>query len=112
MIYDKPLDIFALPEGEAVPTPEKLYIFSRHWCAEKTVYRSSYWQSVQAGSSIDRMVEVPQYLGDVDATMFALFEGKMYAIKQVQYAEDANGLDVTDLSLERYLGNLDKGAGA
>ena len=112
MIYDKPLDIFALPENIAVPTAANLRLVSQHWCAEKTVYQNRYWQSVQAGSSVDRMVEVPQYLGDVDAAMFAMFGGKMYSIEQVQYAQDANGLDVTVLSLKRYLGNLDKEAGA
>lgn len=112
MIYDKPIDIFALPADEAVPSASNLSLVSRHWCAELTVYHSRFWESVQAGSSVDRLVEIPGYLGDVDASMFALLFNKMYSIEQVQRGADADGLDVTQLSLKRYLPNLDPTGGS
>lgn len=111
MIYDKPVDIFALPPDEAVPTQLNLSRVSSHWCAELTVYHSRYWESVQAGSSVDRLIEIPERLDGVDASMYALLFDKLYSIEQVQYGTDGNALDITQLSLKRYLPNLDPRAG-
>jgi len=109
MIYDIPVDIYALPSGSGVPTSANLVLRSKHYCAELTVYASRYWQSVQAGSSVDRMVQIPERLSEVTAAMYARFDGAAYAINQVQYSTDSDGLDITVLSLNRYHGNLDAG---
>lgn len=109
MIYDENIDIYSLPAGAGVPTATNLTPVSSHYCGELQVFASRYWQSVQAGSSVDRMVEIPERLENVTAAMFARFNGGIYSIEQVQYGHDSHGLDITTLSLKRYLSNLDIG---
>lgn len=48
-----------------------------------TVYHARYWESVQAGSRIDTMVELP-LRRSVDAGMFALYRSHIYSVEQVQ----------------------------
>lgn len=65
-----------------------------------TVYHARYWESVQAGSRIDTMVELP-LRRSVDAGMFALYRSHIYSVEQVQVERDSDGLPVTRISLKR-----------
>lgn len=100
MIYDKPIEIMKLPDGvgtlmQGDPEP----VFSAY-CGEMTVYHTRFWESIQAGSRIDAMVELPLHR-DVTAGMFARFQGHTHSIEQAQFEKDDNELPVTILSLKR-----------
>ena len=70
------------------------------WCGELTVYHSRYWEAVQAGSQVDRMVELPLRRA-VAAAMYAQIGDTQYRIEQVQFEKDENDLPVTRLSLRQ-----------
>jgi hypothetical protein len=100
MIYDIPIEIMKLPDGvgtlmQGNPEP----VFSAY-CGEMTVYHTRFWESIQAGSRIDAMVELPLHR-NVTAGMYALFRGHIHSIEQAQLEKDENALPVTILSLQR-----------
>lgn len=101
MIYDKPIQILKLPDGVGTPIQGKLEPVFTAYCGEMTVYHSRFWESVQAGSRIDTMVELPLHRKNVDAEFYAKYEGHIYRIEQVQYQKDENQLPVTVLSMKR-----------
>ncbi len=100
MIYDTPIQILQLPDDVGTPIQGKLERVFSCYCAEMTVYHARYWESVQAGSRIDTMVELP-LRRSVDAGMFALYRSHIYSVEQVQVERDSDGLPVTRLSLKR-----------
>ena len=100
MVYDKPITILALPDDVGVPLQGTLEPVFTAYCGEMTVYHTRYWESVQAGSRIDTMVEIP-LRRPVDAGMFALYKEHIYSVEQAQFGEDEDGLPVTWLSLKR-----------
>lgn len=105
MIYDRYLTVYDFAGG--APAGGKLTVNSAHFYAEQEVYHRRYWESVQAGSRIDRMVRVP-FGDDLTATQYAIPEdGHVYRIEQAQHALDGDGLPVTTLSLRRMEGNYD-----
>lgn len=106
MIYDTPITICKLRPGAAIPLPGTLEPAFTVYCGEMQVYHSRYWESVQAGSRIDTMVEIPLHR-EVDATMFAKFKKHYYSIEQAQFGKDEDGLPVTILSLKRMEGQYD-----
>lgn len=104
MSYDHQLTIYALTgssrSGTLTPTGTHLY-------AEREVYHARYWESVQAGTSVDRMVTVPGHI-DVTCTQYAIPEdGHAYKILQAQFTEDEDRLPATAISLHRAEGNYD-----
>lgn len=101
MIYDKYIEILKLPEDVGTPLQGKLEPVFDAFCGELTVFHSRFWESVQAGSRIDIMVELPLHRKDADAEMYAKYDGHIYRIEQAQYQTDKNGLPVTVLSLKR-----------
>lgn len=101
MIYDKPIEILKLPDDVGTPLQGKLQPVFSAFCGEMTVFHSRFWESVQAGSRIDVMVELPLHRKNADAGMFARYEGHIYSIEQAQYQKDGNQLPVTVLSLKR-----------
>ena len=70
------------------------------FCGEKEVYHRRYWESVQADSRIDRLVEMPLHR-TVDAGMYTVYKNRLYSIEQAQFGKDENDLPVTVLSLKR-----------
>ncbi len=100
MIYDTPIDIKKLPDTVGTPIQGDLELVETAYCGEKSVYHARYWESVQAGHRVDRLVELPLHR-DVTANMYATFKGHTYLIVQAQFESDENGLPVTILSLER-----------
>ena len=98
MIYDKEIIIAALPENVGTPIQGKLQRKFLAFCGEKEVYHRRYWESVQAGSRVDVLVELPLHRA-IDAGMYALYKGRTYSIEQAQFGADANGLPITTLSL-------------
>ena len=106
MIYDKPITVCKLKDGQGIPLPGSLVPVFSAYCGELQVYHGRYWASVQAGSRIDTMVEIPLHR-DVDATMFAKFKDHYYSIEQAQFVHDKDGLPVTILSLKRSEGQYD-----
>lgn len=101
MIYDKPIQILRLPDDVGTPIQGKLQSVFTAFCGEMTVYHSRFWEAVHAGSRIDTMVELPLHRKNVDAGMFAKYEGHIYSIEQAQYPKDEIQLPVTVLSLKR-----------
>ena len=100
MIYDKPITILALPDTVGtVIQGDLLPVFSAY-CRQMQVFHQRYWESVQAGSRIDTMVELPLHR-DVTAGMFAMYQEHVYSVEQAQFGEDPDGLPVTVLSLKR-----------
>lgn len=100
MIYDKPITILALPDTVGIPLPGALIPKFTAFCGELTVYHSRFWESVQAGSRIDTMVELP-LRRNVDAGMFAKYGEHIYSIEQAQFQKDSDGHPITVLSLKR-----------
>lgn len=100
MIYDVPITILKLPDNVGTPLQGKLEPVFTAFCGEMEVYHRRYWESVQAGSRIDTMVELPLHR-NADAGMFALYKDHVYSIEQAQLGRDADGLPITTLSLKR-----------
>lgn len=106
MIYDKPIRILKLPDNVGTPIQGKLEPVFTAFCGEKEVYHGRFWESVQAGSRIDCLVELPLHRNS-DAGMFAKYKNHIYSIEQAQFSYDENGLPVTILSLSRAEGCYD-----
>ena len=100
MIYDTPIAILQLPDTVGTPLQGKLEPVFTAFCGEREVYHSRYWESVQAGSRVDTLVELPLHR-KADAGMFAGYKDHIYSIEQAQFGQDADGLPVTILSLKR-----------
>lgn len=100
MIYDTPITILKLPDNVGTPLQGRLEKVAYAYCAEMEVYHRRYWESVQAGSRIDAMVELPLPRA-IDAGMFARYKGHIYSVEQVQNGVDEMGLRITTLSLKR-----------
>lgn len=109
MIYDKPLEILKLPDTVGTLLQgEPEHVFSA-FCAELEVYHARYWESVQAGSRVDVIVELPLHR-NVEAGMFARYKGHIHSIVQAQFGNDKDGLPITTLSLKRPEVNYDPAA--
>lgn len=106
MIYDTPISVLKLPDTVGTPMQGKLEPVFSAYCGKREVYHGRYWESVQAGSRIDILVELPLHR-NADAGMFALYNKHIYSIEQAQYGEDDDGLPVTILSLKRAEGQYD-----
>ena len=105
MTYDHYLTVYDLADGSQ--RGGSLAVNSAHFYAELEVYHRRYWESVQAGSRIDRMVRVP-FGEDLTATQYVIPEdGHVYRIEQAQHGLDEDGLAVTTLSLRRMEGSYD-----
>lgn len=100
MIYDTPITVLKLPDNIGTPIQGKLEKVFSAYCGELTVYHTRFWKSVQAGSRIDAMVELPM-LRAVKAGMFAQYKGHVYSVEQAQFAKDEDGLPITVLSLRQ-----------
>ncbi|MBO7252543.1 MAG: hypothetical protein J6V25_07940 [Oscillospiraceae bacterium] len=100
MIYDTEISILKLPDDVGTPLQGKLQPVFLAFCGELEVYHRRFWESVQAGSRIDTMVELPLHR-NVDASMFAKYKDHLYSIEQAQFGEDEYQLPVTILSLKR-----------
>lgn len=105
MIYDRPLTLCTLPEG--TPLHSKLVPGEVCFYSPREVYHKRFWEAVQAGSTVDRMVELPLHR-KVEAGDYALLEsGVVYRIEQAQFSYDSeSGLPITVLSLRRTDGRL------
>lgn len=106
MIYDTPITVLKLPDNVGIPIQCKLEKVFSAYCGELTVYHTRFWESVQAGSRIDVMVEMPM-LRAVNAGMFAQYKDHIYSVEQAQFAKDDDGLPVTVLSLKQTEGCYD-----
>ncbi len=100
MIYDTPITVLKLPDNAGIPLQGNLQATFNAFCGEKEVYHRRFWESVQAGSRIDAIVELPLHR-QVDAGMFARYKDHVYSIEQAQFGKDENGLPITTLSLKR-----------
>ena len=100
MIYDKKIVVAKLPDGVGIIVQGNLELVFTALCGEKEVFHRRYWESVQAGSRIDVLVEIP-LLRKVDAGMYACYEGFTYEVVQAQFGKDEDGLPITTLSLKR-----------
>ena len=106
MIYDTPIIIAKLPNGVGTPLLGPLQRLYGTFCGEKEVYHRRYWESVQAGSRVDLLVEMP-FHRNIDAGMFAKYKDHFYSIEQAQFGKDPDGLPITTLSLKKLEGKYD-----
>lgn len=98
-VYDKEVKIYTLDAG--TPLQARLRFVSRHLGREESVYAARFWDSVQAGTQIDKMIVVP-FGRMIETGMFAAVSGGTpMRIEQAQYEYDADGNPVTRLSLRR-----------
>lgn len=100
MTYDTPIQILRLPAGVGTILHGKLELVLSAYCGQKEVYHSRFWESVQAGSRIDTLVELPLHR-EIDAGMYAKYKGHIYSIEQAQFSHDEDGLPVTILSMKK-----------
>ena len=100
MIYDTEIVIAKLPDNVGTPLQGKLQAVFTAFCGEKEVFHRRFWESVQAGSRIDIMVELPLHRS-IDAGMFAKYKDHVYSIEQAQFGKDEYMLPITTLSLKR-----------
>ena len=106
MIYDTEIVIAKLPDNVGTLLQGRLQAVFTAFCGEKEVYHRRFWESVQAGSRIDIMVELPLHRS-IDAGMFAKYKDHVYSIEQAQFGKDEYMLPITTLSLKRAEGQYD-----
>lgn len=99
MIYDRVIEI-ASAGTDGKPLERRLTVASRHYCAELSIYQSTYLEWAQAGETVERMVQLPRF-GEINATMYAIFGGHVYRILRAQPTKDEDGREVYILSLKR-----------
>lgn len=105
MIYDRVIEIATLGDGDG-PLDRRLTVVGRHYCAELSVYRSTYLEWAQTGETVERMVQLPRF-GEIDATMYALAGGHVFRILRAQPTRDEDGNGVYILTLKREEGRFD-----
>lgn len=102
MIYDRSLTVYSLASGSS-PLARTLTGGIEHYYAEKEVYASRYYKAMEAGESVDMLLELPRM--DTDRITSGQYcvpdDGELYRIVQAQYGYDADGLPITTLSLKR-----------
>lgn len=107
MRYDRALTVCTLPSG--TPLKGSLQpVFSR-LCGELNVYNSRFWNAVQAGSRIDKLLQLPRIPGEiVEAEHYCIAgDGHVYRIEQAEEAFDEDLNPVWRLSLRRMEANYD-----
>lgn len=101
MIYDRILQICDPPEGFGAPFHGRLVPRRVSYYAELTVFHRRFWEAAQAGTRVDRMVQVP-FGSEILATSYAVLgDGLLYRIEEAQPTTDEDGLPVTNLTLRR-----------
>lgn len=101
MIYDRIVEVFNLDTASS-PNRRRLVLHSAHYYGNLTVYHRTYFEALQAGESVDRMIQLPAPAAPITANMYAVPEdGCVYRIAEAQPTEDADGLPVVNLSLHR-----------
>lgn len=105
MIYDRgPLAVYA---RKGAPMEHRLFFLCSHYYAELQVYHQRFWESVQSGDRVDRMVQLP-YAQDLTADFFVIPEdGHVYRINQAQLTQDDYNRPCCVLSLHREEVNYD-----
>lgn len=106
MIYDTPITVLKLPPGVGTAFQGKLQKVFSAYCGETVVFHNRFWESVQAGSRVDVLVQLPLHR-PVTAGMFAKYKDHIYSIEQAQFPTDEDGLPVTVLSLKQSEGRYD-----
>lgn len=100
MIYDRVLEVFEASDADS-PLKSRLTLLHTHFCAQQTVYHRTFYASLQAGETVDLMVQLPR-TSEIDASMYAVPEdGHVYKILEAQPTKDEDGLPVYVLSLHR-----------
>lgn len=99
MIYDRLLTICEL-DGESSALRRRLVPVKKYLCGEKEVYGSRFYTALQAGERLDRMAEL--WRADINADQYAvLADGHVYRVVQAQNGLNADGLEITTLTLRR-----------
>lgn len=101
MTYDTPITICRLPDGVGTLMQGQLVDVLPAFCGKLEVYHARFWESVQAGSSISELVQLPLHRREADAGLYAKLDGHVYSIVQAQFGKDENQMPITTLSLKR-----------
>ena len=109
MIYDRVLTICTL-DNAASALSRRLTAPVEYYYAEKEVYYARYVSNLQVGARVSMMVELSRAENAeriTDEQYCIPEDGKVYRIIQAQYGEDADGLPITTLSLQRTEGKYE-----
>lgn len=100
MIYDKLLILCRLdPNSPALPG--RLEELGDYYYAAMEVYHRRYFEAMQAGVTVDGMVQILDHVSPPGELYAIPADGLVYRVVQLQTGWDANGLPVTTLSLSR-----------
>lgn len=105
MIYDRVVHIYI--DNGGTPLKRRLTYHTSHYCCQKEVYASRYWDSVQAGSRVDMLLQLRRDDSITGSMLAQPEDGHLYRIVQVQQTADEDGLPATVLSLQRQEDNFD-----
>ena len=107
MIYDRVLTVCVPPQDWGKPADGPLQSAGHRYYAEITLFHRRYWEALQAGSRVDRMVQIPMGYDVLPASYVVLEDRHVYRIEEAQYTRDADNLPVTNLTLRRMEANYD-----
>jgi len=99
MIYDRVLTICE-PDSENSALRRRIVPVRDYAYGEKEVYSSRFYAAMQAGERIDLMAEL--WRADIHAGQYAvLADGQVCRVVQAQNGLNADGLEITTLTLRR-----------
>ena len=99
MIYDRVLTIYEL-YGESSALRRRLVRGQDYAYGEKAVYGSRFYEAMQTGARLDRMVEL--WRADIHADQYAVLDdGDVYRVVQAQHGTNRDGLAITTQTLRR-----------
>lgn len=99
MIYDRALCHCRLPSGN--PLTGKLQPLGVYLYADMTVYHKRFWESVQAGTTVDRMAALTGHVPIDSGDYCVLEDDRVYRVEQAQFQFDEFMQPQTVLSLHR-----------
>lgn len=107
MIYDRLIRLGRLTSGS--PLTGTLTVTLQRLGGFREVYSARFWSSVQAGSRVDLLLELPRLPSDgLCAEMYAVLpDGHVCRVEQAQETLDENNVPIWLLSLRRMEGRYD-----
>jgi len=79
---------------------EALYSGASYWYEERTVGITRFSAALKTDVKIDMLIRIWEDRG-IDSSQICKIDDAQYRIYQVQHTKNEDGLEVTDLSLER-----------
>jgi hypothetical protein len=86
-------------EAGNMPKQELVY-FASHWYEEKTIGVTRFYAALKGEVKLDILIRIWQDK-EIESSHICIIDEVQFRIAQVQHTKNEDGLDVTDLSLER-----------